>query len=122
MVQKRLIIIISISSVIVLSFFVWHFIISIYEVRYVYDFHPNELSVNSEYCIDIVGINSLGWEIKYRNLDINFEIELGKENIEIFEYQNKICFLTKNPGDFSILLFPVYSLNPTLIKGKIINK
>lgn len=115
MVKKPLIIIISIVVLAVVSIFVWLIFFSIYEVKYIYDFNPSDLNINTEYCIECVGINSLGQKISYRELDFNIILEDAEEKIELIgdNSKNIVCFKTVNTGECSFLLTSKYSLNPS---------
>ena len=115
MVKKPLIIIISIVVLTVVSIFTWLIFFSIYEVKYIYDFNPSELNLNTEYCIECVGINSLGQKISYRELDFNIILEDAEDKIELIgdNSKNIICFKTFNTGKCSFLITSKYSLNPS---------
>ena len=115
MVKKPLIIIISIVVLAVVSIFTWLIFFSIYEVKYIYDFNPSELNINTKYCIECVGINSLGQKISYRELDFNIILEDAEDKIELIgdNSKNIICFKTFNTGKCSFLITSKYSLNPS---------
>ena len=100
----------------IFSFLIWHFFLSIYEVKY---FSPSKiLIVDTEYKIKCVGLNALGWKITFRNLDCRFVLENDEKKIEFLasDQQNQALFLTKIIGDVIIYADSKYSLNPTLFK------
>ena len=119
MVRKPLIIII-ISFVIlaIVSVFTWLIFFSIYEVEYIYNFTPQELDVNSKYCIESVGLNSLGHRISYRDLGLKVTLKQTEDKIKLIgnDAKNKICFETIQSGETSFSLSSQYSLNPSLLK------
>ena len=115
MVHKTLTGIIFIIVFFLMSFIVWHFFISIYEVKYHVKFPSDHLTLNSDYYIQFVGLNSLGWEISFRDLEINIKLENEDKVIEILDSKRKniFRFRTKRIGDFTFLASSKYSLNPT---------
>ena len=119
--RKPLIASISIVVLIITLIFIWLIFFSIYEVKYIYDFNPSELNINTEYCIECVGINSLGQKISYRELDFNIILEDAEDKIELIgdNSKNIICFKTVNTGMCSFLITSKYSLNPSPLNVKI---
>lgn len=116
MVPKTLNVLVLLIIIIIFSFLIWHFFLSIYEVKY---YPPSEiLVINTEYKIQSVGVNALGWEIKFRNLECNFVIDKEENKIEFLksDYQNQALFLTKSAGEITIYADSKYSLNPTPLK------
>jgi len=124
MVTRTLTAIVSIFIIFLLSFLIWHFFLSIYEVKYLYEFPGDKLRLNSEYYIECVGLNSLGWEIKYRDLENKFEIQNGVELIELLnsKLKNQFLFIPKRTGNFTLIASSKYSLNPTQFNFTIIDK
>lgn len=119
MVQKYLIIIIiSFVLITIVSIFTWLIFFSIYEVKYIYNFNPKELNVNSKYCIESVGLNSLGHKISYRDLGFKVTLKQAEDFIQLIgkDGKNKICFETIQSGETSFALSSQYSLNPSLLK------
>ena len=115
--KKLLIWVFSILGVLLLSLLIWHFIFSIYEVKYVYKFDPSSLKVGEEYHVECIGLNSLGWEINYRDLHFEYKILAGKELIDQLNKLKRnilrIRFI-KN-GEVKIQLNSKYALNPTIL-------
>lgn len=104
-------------------FFCWHFLLSIYEVKYKTNFKSDVLVIDNEYFIKCVGLNSLGWEINYRNLNCNFNIISGDEliRIEKSKDKNEFIFIPKSAGKLVIQTNSQLSLNPSQFNLKIIN-
>lgn len=113
-----MILISSLFILVVISFFCWHFIFSIYEVKLKNNFSDKRLVVDNNYEINCVGLNSLGWEIKYRNLDCNFMVQVGSDLIKINngKKENNFSFSTLASGELVIEVNSLFTLNPTRYK------
>ena len=124
MVKNSLTTLAIVFATLIILFFTWHYMLSIYEVRYKYNFNPNKISINKTYCIECVGINALGWELSFRDLYLNCktlgEIESDKMQLKIDK--NKICFQINRIDDFELLFSSKYSLNPTKLVLSAIEK
>lgn len=104
-------------SVTVIFFLVWFFYLNIYEVKFKYNFDPNDIQIGVHYIIQCKGINLLGKEIGFRDLECSYQIDAGSEIIEFAKIHNRnnfeIVFTQK--GIVKLLLSSKYSLNPSLI-------
>ena len=119
-ISKKLTLLISIIALFIITFFSWHYLFSIYEVKFKYEFNPSELKTNQSYKICAVAINSLGWNLKFRELGLSHKIINGKNIVEISnipEY-NSINFKVLNFGEFILELNSKFSLNATRFKLK----
>jgi len=111
-----------IISLLLLSFFVWHFFLSIYEVKYEKSIEGNEIVSNSELTIETIGVNSLGWELPFRTIISKVEIKSGKDLIKLSQNNNSIKInILGNVGEFSIIVIPKLSLYPTKFSYKIVH-
>ncbi len=100
--------------VFLLSFFIWHFFLSIYEVKFNTSVNGSILNCNSELTIKTIGVNSLGWELPFRTIESKVEIIDGNDLIELFQFENSIVVKTlSTEGQFTIKVIPKLSLNPT---------
>ncbi len=108
----------SIFILIVILFFCWHFLFSIYEVKFKHNFPDKRLLVDNSYEIKCIGLNSIGWEITYRNLDCNFIVQSGSDLIKINNSKdaNQFNFKTLATGELVIEVNSHYSFNPTRYK------
>ena len=108
--------------VFLLSFIGWHFFLSIYEVKFELSAAQSDIYSNSEYSIKCVGLNSLGQEIRFRDLECNFHLNEGEELVQILstEDSNHFMFEALKAGSISILANSKYALNPTKIKYTVI--
>lgn len=81
-----------------------------------------KLSVNSQYYIEVFGINSLGMPLEYRKINPSYEILNGNELINDCKIQkNKFTFHTKDKiGNVKLLIKTQYSLNPIIFNFSII--
>ena len=107
----------------VILFFCWHFLLSIYEVRYKTNFNNDLIAINNQYSIKCVGLNSLGWEIDFRDLKCSFTVISGNELIRFEKTKNKNEFIF-SPHFVGLLIIQSYSefsLNPSEFKLKILN-
>ena len=98
----------------VISFLIWHFFLSIYEVKY--KSIPDTLNVkcNSEIRIKIIGINSFGWELPFRKIKSKVEVLKGSDLIELSEEKNKIIIKTlSEEGEVLIKIKPELALSAT---------
>ncbi|MCW8849121.1 MAG: hypothetical protein OQJ81_04005 [Melioribacteraceae bacterium] len=104
-------------------FFCWHFLVSIYEVRYKTSFKSDALTLNNQYFIKCVGLNSLGWEINYRDLKCNFTVISGNELIRVGKTisKNEFIFIPLSAGQLIIQANSQLSLNPSEYKLEILN-
>jgi len=107
----------------ILMFFCWHFLVSIYEVRYKTSFKSDALTLNNQYFIKCVGLNSLGWEINYRDLKCNFTVISGNELIRVGKTisKNEFIFIPLSAGQLIIQANSQLSLNPSEYKLEILN-
>ncbi len=113
----KMITIVSLSLILIGSFLVWHFCISIYEVRYSYPQGNNILLKNNNYSIECYGINSLGNELKWRKILSTVEILDGEDLAKITEVKNnRISFSTNSiVGKVVLKINSELSLNPALL-------
>lgn len=113
-----MILISSIFALIVVLFFCWHFFLSIYEVKLKHNFPDKSLIVENSYEINCVGLNSVGWEIKFRNLECDFIVKSGSDliKVNIGNDENKFNFTTLASGELEIEVNSQYSFNPTRYK------
>ncbi len=122
MVKKTLFTLFAIVLIFLLSFFIWHFFLSIYEVKYEPSVNEKELKCNSEISIQTVGINSFGWELPFRKIKSKVEIIEGNDLIKLTRKNNFIIIKTLNKeGKFIIKVLPEFSLNPTEFTFRITN-
>jgi hypothetical protein len=121
---KIVIYILSVFLFVVILFFWWHFLLSIYEVRYKTNFNNDVLSLNNQYSIKCVGLNSLGWEINYRDLKCNFTIISGNDFIRVEKTKNKneFIFIPHSSGKLIIQTNSEFSLNPSEYHLEIFNE
>ena len=121
--RKPLIASISIVVLIITLIFIWLIFFSIYEVKYIYDFNPTKLEVNTKYCIECIGVNSIGQKIRYRDLNFGITLQSAENNVELIgnSDNNKICFKTIKIGETLLLLSSKFSLNPTPLNIEIID-
>jgi hypothetical protein len=86
-------------------------------VKYKYDFEPNNIKTNTEYSITCIAVNSLGWEISFRNLNFSVTVESGNEFIELgnADRKNTKVFMLLKAGTTVLRLDSDFSLNPTKI-------
>lgn len=96
-------------------FLIWFFYLNIYEVKFYYDFDPENVQLNKPNSIECKGINLLGKEIGFRNLESRYQIESGSEIIEKLHVssQNNFKFVFHQKGTVKLLLSSRYSLNPS---------
>jgi hypothetical protein len=116
MAQKILTTIILLAIIFLVSFISWHFLFSIYEVKFNVSAVENKLNRNSEYNIECIGLNSFGWEIRYRDLECSYQFEEGQDLVEILRDSNHLIFKTKRKGSLTILANSKYALSPTIFK------
>jgi len=119
--KKTLVISIIIILFFLLSFFIWHFFLSIYEVKYNTSLEGSTINCNSELTIKTIGINSFGWELPFRKIESKVKILERDELIVLSQYENSIVIKTlSTEGEFTIKIVPNLSLNPTKFKYKIV--
>ena len=96
-------------------FLIWFFYLNIYEVKFYYDFDPENVEINKTHLIKCKGINLLGKQIGFRNLEISVQIEAGSEIIEKLHVSslNNFKFIFHQKGTVKLLLSSRYSLNPS---------
>lgn len=117
MVNKTLTVSIFIVFSLLALFFIWHFLLSIYEVKFILSPESGFLNKNQNYEIEAVALNSLGWEIRFRDLYCEYQILEGSDLIEVkTTSQNKFKLIAKSVGKVNILANSKYSLNPSIIK------
>ncbi len=122
---KKIVIIISgIIGLAVVIFFVWHFLLSIYEVKFYNNFPDKNLEANSKYYLLCSGINSFGWRLNWRDINPSINILEGDSLVEIKKVSNnKYEFLTgEGEGSFTFEISSAFSLNPTRFTLHIIQK
>ncbi|PID59509.1 MAG: hypothetical protein CR986_05600 [Ignavibacteriae bacterium] len=102
------------ASIFFILLIVWHFFLSIYEVKIISEFNPEELKLKKKYTVKCVGLNAQGNELSFRNLECKFEIIEGKENIKILDEKenNSLLFSTIKAGSLVIEIESKYSLRP----------
>lgn len=120
---KMLIYIISLSLSAFILFFSWHYLLSIYEVRYKTSFKNDSLTLNTSYSIKCLGLNSLGWELEFRDLKCNYKVISGNNYIKIDEitHKNEFVFTPHSSGLVVIQANSEFSLNPSKFKLNITN-
>lgn len=117
MLKNKVALISSFITFIILSFLVWQFLLSIYEVKYIYNFNPSDIRTNNIYEITAVAINSFGWSLSFRNSEFSIKIIKGHSLIELNNHSdNSVYFQIKGNGEIELELDSRYSLNPTLLK------
>ena len=118
-----LIYVISLSISALILFFSWHFLLSIYEVKYKTSFKTDSLTLNTSYKINCVGLNSLGWEIQFRDLKCNFKVISGNNIVKIEDttHNNEFVFTPHSAGIVVIQADSEFSLNPSEFKLNISN-
>ena len=122
MVTKTLVALFTIVLIFLLSFFVWHFLFSIYEVKYKPSINEKELKCNSEISIQTVGINFFGWELPFRKIKSQIKIIEGNDLIKLTQKDNFVIIKTLNrEGKCIIKILPEFSLNPTEFIFRITN-
>jgi hypothetical protein len=106
--------------VLIAGLFSYQYIFNIYEVTY--RIRPERLFADnkSEIIIEVVPVNSLGWQAPLRNSPAEFTITEGAELVEIV-FIDKVKGIIKikakeNPGKVSITIKPKYSLFPSTIE------
>lgn len=99
----------------VLIFLVWFFYLNIYEVKFNYNFDPSDVLIDESYRIECKGVNLLGIEIGFRNLECKYKIESGSEIIKQLEIRNNnnFEFVPLHTGTVKLLLNSKYALNPS---------
>lgn len=112
---RILIYFISLSISALILFLSWHFLLSIYEVRYNTSFKSDSLILNTSYKINCVGLNSLGWEIRFRDLNCIYKVISGNSivNIEETTHPNEFVFTPHSTGIVVIQANSEFSLNPS---------
>ena len=120
---RMLIYVISLSISALILFFSWHFLLSIYEVKYKTSFKTDSLTLNTSYKINCVGLNSLGWEIQFRDLKCNFKVISGNNIVKIEDttHNNEFVFTPHSAGIVVIQADSEFSLNPSEFKLNISN-
>lgn len=122
MVKSTLVTLFIIILLLLLSFFLWHFFLSIYEVKFDTSVDGSTLNCDSELTIKTIGVNSLGWELPFRTIISKVEISNGQGLFNLSEDENLIKIKTfGNEGEFSIKVIPELSLNPTKFSYKIVH-
>ncbi len=113
-----------ISILVIASFIIWHFFFSIYEVKFSTNVNGHKLLVNSNYYIELLGINSFGNGLEFRRINPQFEIIKGDGIINDCKIQkNKLTFHTTSKiGYISFLIKTDYSLNPLIFNFSVISK
>jgi hypothetical protein len=69
------------------------------------------------YKLECVAVNSLGWDLKFRDCKLSCKIEKGEGMMDILpnSENNILYFSLTGKGEIRILLNSKYSLNPTII-------
>ena len=115
---------IAITSILlfIISFIVWHFLLSIYEVKFETSYNTSSLKPNSTLTIKTIGINSLGWELPFRTIKSKVEIVEGRDLIQLTKESNSIIIKTLDKeGEFTLKIIPVLSFSSSVFKFKISN-
>lgn len=121
MVNKTLIASIFIGLSLIAIFLIWHFLLSIYEVKFIAKPEVVNLKQNQKFQIEAVALNSIGWEIRFRDLECEYQIVEGIELVEIKKSKNNFFdILAKDIGEIKILANSKYSLNASFIKINVI--
>ena len=109
-----------IIAVLIISYLSWHYLLSIYEVKYVYNFTPSSIRVDHIYKIKAMAKNSLGWNLTFRNSDINLTVIKGHSLVKIIKDSNDniVSFSVLGKGEIDLEINSKYALNPTRIKLK----
>ena len=113
--RSKLTILVSIILFFISSLLIWQFLLSIYEVKFRYDFDPKNLKLNKIYKIECVGINSVGWELTFRDTKFICNFDKGESKINTFPNPDKniLYFSLIEKGELKITLNSKFSLNPT---------
>lgn len=125
MAKRILITVFTILSVIILSFFVWHFFLSVYEVKIEYVSDSKELSYNSTIYINCIAVNSLGWHLVYRDTQSKLNIQEGHNLITVHNSNEKNEFVLKTktePGNFVLRISSKLAFSPTTFAFTISDK
>jgi len=123
MISKILAVGLIVLVVSVISFFIWHFVFSIYEVKYKFGSDPDNLKLNKVYSIKGFGLNALGWEMNFRELHMTAEIEDNNYNIKLIttSEKNQVVFETLKTGIFTVLINSKYSISQSRLEFRILN-
>ncbi len=115
--KKYLAIAITLILLFIASFFIWHFLLSIYEVKFEALVNTSVIKPGSKLTIKTIGINSFGWELRFRTIKSKVEIIEGKDLIKLSQIGNSIIIkILDKEGNFTVKIFPNLSLNPTEFK------
>lgn len=117
-----IILIISVS----ILFFVWLYLINIYEVKVETSVESILIPDNNSIYVSVIPLNSFGHRALFRNIKASFIVEEGKELIEkiiVNEDSNQIHIETKSlPGKIELLIKTEKGLFPTQIQIPILYK
>ncbi|MCF8241870.1 MAG: hypothetical protein K9J16_10820 [Melioribacteraceae bacterium] len=114
--------IIIIAGICIISFFIWHYGFSIYEVRSKVDY--SRFKDDSIVLIKVFPVNSFGSRIPLRNIEADFDIISGSESIDKIEKisGNELLIKILNQfGEVKISIDSQYSLAPQIISINIDN-
>jgi hypothetical protein len=115
---------ISISFLLLISFFLWQYVFSIYEVEIKVEPKVIYADSNSMLTIEAIPINSFGKEILFREIECNFQFIEGRELVEVIE-KNKIIgkLIIKAKNNYGKVVIKIrtnYSIAPTLVEINIL--
>lgn len=120
MFSKPVNILVLISVLLIVSFLLWHFWFSIYEVNYKIKFDAEKLKVGNNYKISVYGINFWGRKFFNRNLQCDFSIEGKHEIVKIKTQKNYCTIIPLKPGKFRLTISSKFSRNPSYIDLSIV--
>lgn len=119
--KKYLAIVTTLILLVIISFVVWHFLLSIYEVKFETSNDASILKPNSTLTIKTIGVNSLGWELPFRTIKSKIEIIEGKDLIKLSQMGNSVIIKTLDKeGNFAVKIYPNLSFNPTVLEYRIL--
>jgi hypothetical protein len=114
------ILIIGLLALLIVSFSLYQYVFSIYEVTYTEN--PEKLFADNQSTITIkaIPINSFGWKAPFRNAYAKFEITEGSDLVNIVSGKNRtdsLILQAKNKiGKVVVLIHSEYALLPSSIE------
>lgn len=111
-------ILVSIITTLIIFSWIWHYLLSIYEIKFIYDFNPSEIRINQNYYVKATAKNSYGWDLNFRNTDLTLNVIKGGSliNIKNDSISNCVSFRVIKGGEIELELNSKYSLNQTRLK------
>ncbi len=114
------ILIIVLLSILIISFALYQYVFSIYEVTY--SIQPEKLYADNQSTVTIkaIPINSFGWKAPFRNAYAKFDISEGSELVSVVTEKSDegiIVLKAKNKtGKVVVLIHSKYALLPSSIE------